>query len=71
MTTNRIARYEHLWKPDSAPSGQVPNGFAIVSLGHLDPAQRAAVAAQQALYQWAYDRARADADERFIHDWVI
>ena len=45
--------------------------FAVLSLGHLSPAQQSAVAAQRELYQRAFDEAQAAADERFVNDWMI
>jgi hypothetical protein len=68
---NRIRRYERLWTEPATGSLSLPAGFVLYALEQLNPAQRAAASAQRGLYQWAYDRARAAADERFIHDWII
>ena len=71
MTTNRIQRYERLWTDQDRPSTGVPDGFAMITLGHLSPAELTALDARRAIYQLAYDQARAEAEERFIHDWII
>jgi hypothetical protein len=42
-----------------------------MSLSHLSATQQKAVAARRDLYQLAFDRAQADADERFVNDWMI
>jgi hypothetical protein len=71
VTTNRIQRYERLWSAEAPTTRAIPQGFAVMSLGHLSPAQQSAVAAQRDLYQLAFDRAQAEADERFVNDWMI
>jgi hypothetical protein len=71
VTTNRIQQYERLWTDAVRPSSGVPQGFAMIALGHLTPTELAALDARRTLYQWAYDQARADAEARSIHDWII
>jgi hypothetical protein len=71
LGTNRIKRFERVWAAGPSTSTKPPDGFVLMSLGHLTPAQAAALHAQRSIYQWAYDEARKAAEERFIHDWVI
>lgn len=75
MVQNRIKRYEAIWRESSRESPQenqgIPAGFTVQLLGHLDPQQRNTVANQRDLYQWAYEQARKDCDQRLFWDWSI
>jgi len=75
MVQNRIKRYEALWSENSRESPKehpgVPAGFTVQLLGHLDPQQRQSIANQRDLYQWAYEQARKDCDQRLFWDWSI
>lgn len=75
MTTNRIRRYHRLWAtPESETqrnANVLPAGFVVLSLTHLTPQEQQQVKCQAQLYQWAYDEAKREADEKFINDWII
>jgi hypothetical protein len=55
----------------ASPSAVPPFGFAVQLLGHLTPVHRQAIAQQRELYQWAFDQARREYDQKLFWDWSI
>jgi hypothetical protein len=75
MVQNRIQRYESIWlnspKAPSPTQDVIPTGFAVQLLGHLTPEHRQAIAQQRELYQWTFDQARREYDQKLFWDWSI
>jgi hypothetical protein len=75
MVQNRIRRYESLWsdrpEPAAGVSNNLPEGFVVQPLSHLSFEQRQAISQQSQLYQWAYDQARKESDQKLFWDWSI
>jgi hypothetical protein len=75
MAKNRIRRYQNVWdtKPAASqpPSLELPAGFTMLCLAHLNPDERQHIQHQLHLYQWAFEEARRKCDEEFINNWII
>ena len=69
--TNRIRRYEKVWQPAADAAPGVPAGFVMLSLAGLPPAVQQQALAQRSIYERAYAEAQAEADRRFVLDWII
>lgn len=75
MVQNRIQRYEALWvdrpREPQTHKEAIPPGFSVQLLGHLRPEHCQSIANRKELYQWAYDQARKESDQKLFWDWSI